>query len=152
MIRTCKMFRKSRMLKVFIITKPVDHEKLQNLQILWILRKYKNIKNFEWPSNFPIKHFFSFFVASDLGQKKEEEEDRKPRRCELCPQSFDRTRSLRRHLVKQHDLQNDSQVMKNVPPTPKKPCKRCGKLITNEWSHKVGTNSCFLGVVATWEK
>ena len=68
---------------------------------------------------------------------EEDDKKEKGRQCTLCSQSFDRTRSLRRHYVKDHGLEGGDEVLKNTPPTPKKPCKRCGKPIANEWAHKV---------------
>ena len=66
-----------------------------------------------------------------------QDEAAKQRKCQLCEQSFDRTRSLRRHYANDHGLDGGDEVLKNTPPTPKKPCKYCGKAIANEWSHKV---------------
>ena len=60
----------------------------------------------------------------------------KPHRCELCPKSFKVTRSLKAHYMKGHGLAEGHDLVRSVPKSPKKPCKRCGKQVSNPWSHE----------------
>ena len=61
---------------------------------------------------------------------------KRQRRCELCPAAFQTTKTLRNHYVSKHGLTKDDDILKSTPKSPKKPCKRCGKEVTNPWAHK----------------
>lgn len=56
--------------------------------------------------------------------------------CELCAGSFQTTKTLKNHYLTKHGLTKDDDILKSTPKSPKKPCKRCGKQVTNPWAHK----------------
>ena len=61
---------------------------------------------------------------------------KKERQCQLCPACYASTKSLMLHYSSKHGLGKDDNVVKSTPKSPRKPCTRCGKLVSNPWAHK----------------
>ena len=67
------------------------------------------------------------------------EGERNELRCELCGWPFKSSRALRAHYDRKHGRGKDDELVKSIPKSPKKACPRCGKLVTNPWTHQ---NAC----------
>ena len=55
------------------------------------------------------------------------------RKCQMCGVVFKITRTLIKHYKSKHGLSADDDVVRGTPKSPKKPCKRCGKKVSNPW-------------------
>ena len=66
-------------------------------------------------------------------------DDPRMRNCFLCSSVFRHKKSLVAHLKKEHDLENDDDRIKSLPPSPKLPCSHCGTPVVNIYAHK---NTC----------
>ena len=56
--------------------------------------------------------------------------------CEICEKRLKTTKSLISHYLNKHGLGRNDPIVAGLPPTPKKPCKQCGKSVSNPWAHK----------------
>ena len=91
-------------------------------------------------------HLLAWFLTSSplflqentdhFGTTMEDRTPKKQRRCELCSAAFQTTKTLKNHYMTKHNLTKDDDILKSMPKSPKKPCKRCGKEVTNPWAHK----------------
>ena len=58
------------------------------------------------------------------------------RKCELCAATFGTTKTLKNHYISKHKLSPQDEILRSTPKSPKKPCKLCGKQVSNPWAHK----------------
>ena len=70
------------------------------------------------------------------GETQRDNAAAEPRQCQLCGKIFKVTKSLKWHYIKQHGEAENSELVASIPKSPKKPCQRCGKAVSNPWAHK----------------
>ena len=58
------------------------------------------------------------------------------RQCQLCPAKYKYAKSLREHYAKKHGREKEDPLVQAIPKSPKRECQRCGKPVSNIWSHE----------------